>query len=118
MWDEDIAKDVTALERLGVLQIYLLKTKFEKKYDWKYAPIHMIFDVKYQYLQHKARLVVGVHVVYYTEHTRYSSTIKYVSVRLIILIAVKNGLGLVAGDIGNSFFMAPCAENIWPCCGA
>ena len=61
--------------------------------------------------------VVGAHVVNCTEHTAYSSTIKYVSIRLILLIAVKTGLGIMAGDIGNAFYMKPCAEKIWPCCG-
>ena len=45
-------------------------------------------------------------VVDYTDHTTYYSTFKYISVRLIILIAVKNGLGHMAEDIGNTFCMA------------
>ena len=106
------------LERIGVFQFYPPKTKFENKYGWQYTPMHMIFDVKKQRLQHKARLVVGGHVVDSTKHTTYSSTIKDVSVRLMILIAVKNGLGLIAGDIGNTLCTAQCAENIWSCCGA
>ena len=49
----------------------------------------------------------------YTEHNTYSSTIKDVPVILMILIAIINGLGLMDGDIGNKFVMAPCDENIW-----
>ena len=49
------------------------------------------------------RLVGGRHVVDSTEHTKYLSTIKYVSIILMILIDAKNGLGLMARDIGNSF---------------
>ena len=78
----------------------------------------MIFDVKQQDLQHKDRLVVGGHVMYSTEHTTYSYTIKYVSMRRIILISVNNGLGFMAGDIVNTLCIAPCAENIWSCYGA
>ena len=92
-----------SLERLGVFQLYLSKTKFYNKY---------------QVLQHKARLVVDGHVVDSTEHITYSSTTKNVSTRLMILIDVKNGLGIMAGYIGNELCMAPCAENIWSCCGA
>ena len=51
------------------------------------------------------------------EYTTYLSTIKYVSIIIMILISVKNGLGIMTGDIGNEFYMAPCAENIWACCG-
>ena len=63
--------------------------------------MHVVFDVKQQDLRHKARLVVCGHVVDSTEHTTYSSTIKYVSARLILLMAVNNGLGIMSGYIGN-----------------
>ena len=76
------------------------------------------FGVKQKDLRHNSRLVVGGHIVDSTEHTTYSYTIKYVSVRLMILIDVKNGLGLVSGDIGNVLCRSPCDENIWSCCGA
>ena len=62
--------------------------------------------------------MVGGHVVDSTEHTTYSFTTKYVSTRLMLLIAVNNGLGFMAGDIGNEFCKASCAEKIWSCCGA
>ena len=78
----------------------------------------MIFYVKKQGLKHKARLVVSGHVVDSTEHTTYSSTIKYVSVRLMLLIDVNNGLGIMAVDIGNTLYTAPRDQNNWSCCGA
>ena len=106
------------LERIDVFQFYPPETKFENKYCCQYKPMYMFFGLKRQDLCHKARLVVGVHVVDSTEHTTYSSTIKNVSVRIMLLIAVKNGLELMDGDIGNSLCMAPCAENSWSCCAA
>ena len=36
----------------------------------------------------------------------------------MLVIAVNNGLGLLAVYIGNAFYMDPYAENIWSCCGA
>ena len=48
MWADAISKYIPALERLVVLQLYPPKTKFEKKDGWKYAPMHMIFDVNQQ----------------------------------------------------------------------
>ena len=60
----------------------------------------IIFNAKQQDLQHKTRLVVVGHVVDSTDQTTYSSTIKYLSIRLIPLLAVKNGFRLMAGDIG------------------
>ena len=77
----------------------------------------MFFDIKKKYLRQKETLVVGGHVVELSEHTTYSLTIKYTSVRLMLTIEVKNGLGLMAVDIGNAFFTSPHAENIWSTCG-
>ena len=52
------------------------------------------------------------------EHIIYSYTIKDMPVRLMILIYVNNGLGLMAEDIVNALCTAPCAENIFSCCDA
>ena len=38
--------------------------------------------------------------------------------RILLLIDVKNGFGLIDGDIGNALCTTPCAENSWYCCGA
>ena len=45
LWDDAIFKEMTELEKLGVLQLYLPKNNFDKKCGWQYAPMHMIFDV-------------------------------------------------------------------------
>eukprot|EP00957_Ditylum_brightwellii_P177809 13544274-Ditylum_brightwellii.AAC.1 len=73
--------------------------------------MHMIFDIKHD-LRRKARFVVGGHVIDSSEHTTYSSMIKDISVRLMMLVAAKCGLGMVSGDIGNAFCTAACAEKI------
>eukprot|EP00957_Ditylum_brightwellii_P014194 1068347-Ditylum_brightwellii.AAC.1 len=65
----------------------------------------------------KARFVDGGHVIDSSEHTAYSSTIKDILVRLMILVAAKYGLGMIYGDIGNAFCTAPCAEKIWSVAG-
>ena len=51
------------------------------------------------------------YVVDSTEYTTYSSTIKYVSGIIILLISVKNELGLIPEYIINEFCAAPCAER-------
>ena len=101
-----------------MFQLYPPKANFEKKYGWQYKPMNIIFDVSQKDLWHKSRLVVGVHVVEYKNFTTYSSTIKYVSMRLMMLIKANNGLGIMAGDIGNALCTLPCSENVWSCYGA
>eukprot|EP00957_Ditylum_brightwellii_P208693 15358546-Ditylum_brightwellii.AAC.1 len=78
--------------------------------------MQMIFNVKHD-LRRKTRFVVGGHVIDSTGHMTYSSTIKDLSVRLMLLIAMKHDLGFMAGNIGNVFCTAPCAEKIWSVAG-
>ena len=80
--------------------------------------MNIIFDVRHQDLRYKARLVVGGHVVNYKEYTTYSYIVKYVFVRIMLLIAVKKWLGIMAGDIGNELYIVLCDENIWSFYGA
>ena len=63
LWSEAIVKEMTELEKLSVFQLYPPKNNFEKKCGWKYAPMHMLFDVKQQDLQHKAMLIIGGHII-------------------------------------------------------
>ena len=71
LWYEATYKNMTVLEKLVLFQFYPPKTKFENKYVWKYAPMHMLFDVNQQDLRHKSRLVVGRHVLDPNKYTTY-----------------------------------------------
>eukprot|EP00957_Ditylum_brightwellii_P008221 621974-Ditylum_brightwellii.AAC.1 len=73
--------------------------------------MHMIFDIKHD-LQRKARFVVGGHVIDSSDHNTNSSTVKDILVRLMMLIAVNNNIGMMSGDIGNAFCTAPCDKKI------
>ena len=46
LWDDAIAKEIRALEKLGAFQFYPPKTKFVTKDGCQYALMHMIFGVK------------------------------------------------------------------------
>ena len=48
LWADVISKEMTALQRHDVFQLYIPKTKFDKKYGWQDAPMYMIFDVNQQ----------------------------------------------------------------------
>ena len=116
-WADAILKEMNALERLHCFKFMPPSHKLSKKDGWQFAPLHMIFEIKQQDLRHKARFVVGGHVVDASQHVTYSSTIQDLSVRLLMLVAVQNGLDLMAGDIGNAFPTAPCAEKVWSVAG-
>ena len=72
----------------------------------------MVFDIKQQDMRYKARLVVGGNVIDSSKYSTYSSTIGNLSVKLLFLVAVQNGLDLMCGDIGNAFPTAPCGEKV------
>jgi hypothetical protein len=112
-WADAIAKEMTALNRLDVFEYKSPAHVCNKSDGWQFAPMHMIFDIKQQDLRHKARLVCGGHVIDSSGHVTYSSTIKDISVRLLMIIATQNKLDMMVGDIGNAFPTAPCAEKIW-----
>jgi len=111
-WADAIAKEMGSLERLNVFEYRSATQQFGKTEGWQHAPMHMIFDIK-QDLRHKARLVVGGHMIDSSGHNTYSSTISDLSVRLLLTVLIQNGLDMMVGDIGNAFPTAPCAEKIW-----
>jgi len=84
-----------------------------KSDGWSYALMYMTFDMKREDLRHKSRLVVGGHVIDSSKHNTYSSTVQDLSVRLLQLIAIRNGLSIMTGDISHAFCTAPIAEKIY-----
>ena len=75
---------------------------------------HMIFDVKMgKNFRRKARFVTGRHTTETPMSLTYSSVVSRDSVRIILLIAVLNGLQVMACDIQNAYLTANCHEKIW-----
>lgn len=96
---------------------------FRREEGWQYAPLrcgwHSISNNKIcaqgkpcNWWTHDWRLKPKV--------TTYSSTIKDLSVRLIMTIAARNSLQFMVWDIGNAFCTAPLLRNhkIWSRAGA
>ena len=54
----------------------------------------------------KARYVAGGHLTQVPTHMTYSSVVSQETVRIGLLVAVLNGLELLAGDIQNAFLEA------------
>ena len=72
----------------------------------------MIYEVK-QDGRRKARLVAGGHLVDPWGVNTRSTVVKGVSVRLLDLIAHRDKLKIVCGDVGNAFVTAPCLEKVY-----
>ena len=71
-----------------------------------------MFDVKFD-LTRKARLVADGHRNKdVPAHSIYASVILRDSVRIVLLLAVLNGLDILAVDIDNTYLNAPCKEKV------
>ena len=75
-WAEAIAKEMTSLDKLGCFEYHGTEKQLNKSDGWQYATSHMIYDIKSQDCQYKARLVVGGHMIDASIHTRYSSNVQ------------------------------------------
>ena len=82
----------------------------------QWTTLTVIFDVK-QDLGRKARLVAGGHLVDALENSIYSSTVKGISVQMLHVIAHKQGLKLLCGDVGNAYVNAFTNELVYCCAG-
>jgi hypothetical protein len=115
-WKLAMKKEVDSLIRL---ECFEFKDKgYEKTLskNWQWTKLFMVFDVKNDH-QHKARLVAGGHLMEAIDVKTYSSTVKGISVRLLQVIAHKQKLELLCGDIGNAFVNAKTTEKVWAVAG-
>ena len=80
-WEDSIQKEMTALHKLNCFKYHKTGTKFSSGNGWQLSRIRMIFDLKRQDLLHKARFVVGGHMIDRIMYEAYLSTVQGLSVR-------------------------------------
>jgi hypothetical protein len=78
---------------------------------------HLVFDIKMDTYQFKARMVGGGHMTETPASMTYASVVLRDSVRIALAIAALNELEVMAGDIQNAYLTAPCKEKITNTCG-
>lgn len=78
---------------------------------------HMIFDVKMDNFDYKARMVAGGHTTETPASLTYASVVSRDSIRIALTMAALNDLEVKAGDIQNAYLTAPCTEKIATVCG-
>jgi hypothetical protein len=83
---------------------------------YQFAPLRCIFDVK-QDLRRKARLVIGGHVVDASDHESYSSNMKTINMRLLLLVGARNNLKMLTADISSTYLYADTQELVYTSCG-
>ena len=113
-WQQAIEKEVKTLTDVDC---FVFKPKgYKPEGDWQQTRLHMVFAVKHD-LRRKARLVAGGHLVELREQAVYSSTVKPISVKLLHVIAHKQGLKVLCGDVGNAYVNAYTNERVYATAG-
>ena len=88
-----------------------------RKPGYQHIKCHLVFDIKMDTYQYKARMVAGGHMTETPASMTYSSVVSRDSVRVALTIAALNDLQVKAGDIQNAYLTAPCKERITVTCG-
>jgi hypothetical protein len=109
-WQDAIKAEVKSLAGLDVFEFK--PADYDCGRDYQKTNLRLIFDVK-QDLRRKARMVAGGHLVDALEHDLYSSCVKPISVKLLHVIAHKQSLEQLCGDVANAFPNAVTNERVW-----
>ena len=78
---------------------------------------HLVFDVKMEDFQRKARLVAGGHMTETPASVTYASVVLWESVRIALTLAALSNLAVKTADVENAYLTALVAEKIWCCLG-
>ena len=74
---------------------------------------HLVFTVKMENFQRKARFVAGGHTTEPPATMTYASVVSRETVRIALTIAALNALEVKASDIQGAYLTAPVKEKIW-----
>ena len=78
----------------------------------------MIFDIKMEDIQQKARQVAGGHATFAPPTLTYASVLSHESVRIALTLDALNDLEVKTSDIYNAYLTAHCSEKIWTTLGS
>jgi hypothetical protein len=109
-WRDATEKEIASLLALGCFDFR--PPHFKPSSEYQFTKLTMIYEIK-QDGRKKARLVAGGHLVDPRGINSRSTVVKGISVRLLDLIAHRDKLTTLCGDIGNAFVTADCLEKVY-----
>ncbi len=80
-------------------------------------PCHMIFDIKMEDFQCKARLVAGGQMTKALVTITYASVVSHETVCIALLMAALNDLNVKVGDVLNAYITATIPKKVWTILG-
>lgn len=113
-WQDAVQKEIAALIFHKCFEFK--SPTFKPSADYQYARLNLVFEVK-QDLRQKMRLVIMGNLVDPRGLSTRATVVKGISVRLLSVIAHRDGLTELCGDIGNAFIQATTNEKVYTRCG-
>ena len=108
-WKDAIEREIGSLVQMNCFTFH--PSDYKPGPNSQFAPLRMIFEVKVDG-RRKGRLVCGGHLVDPRGISTRSTVVKGISVRLLDMIAHRDNLTILHGDVGNAFITANCLEEI------
>lgn len=110
IWKKAIKNIIKGLYNLNVFKFVNSNLEFDKKDKWQKALLIIIFTVKAKLendsYKYTARYIVGGHKLNFFEYNIYSSTVKSLIVKLLLMIAGYMRLFTMTANIANVFYIA------------
>ena len=110
LWKKAMQTEINQLMEYGTFKV--LGEKEPAPEGYKFIPYHCIYDVKFDG-RRKCRLVAGGHMTEPSTEEIFSGVVSMETVRTTFVIARRNGLEVVAGDVGNAFLNGWTKEKVY-----
>ena len=111
LWFDAIKKELECLNDWKVFRVLAKGEKAPKGY--KQIPYHIVFDVKYQGLRHRARLVAGGNWNVLEHDETYSGVVGMETVRIGFALGELNNLKCCAADVSSAYLHAKTREKVY-----
>ena len=112
-WSKAIAKEMSKVR----VAFRILQDGEKAPVGHSFIGVHMIFDVKMENFQFKARLVANGNETGAPASLTYASVVSRESVRIALTMAALNGLEVKTSDVENAFLTAPTEEKLYTVLG-
>ena len=113
LWADAIAKEMKNVR----VAFHILPNGERAPNGYQRIHCHMVFDVKMENFQRKARLVAGGNQTEAPATMTYASVVSRETVRIALTIAALNDLEVKVGDVLNAYITAPITEKVWTVLG-
>jgi hypothetical protein len=105
LWRDSIIRELASIQQYGTFKVVPKKREAEILKSHQYAPLRCILCVK-EDMTRKSRLIIGGHVVDSGDLDTYSSNMRGISARILMLIASANQMDVLVGDISSAYLNA------------